>query len=101
MEDTAPSCRMIAAVLESVPSLVLCVDAASAVRFCNRVCERTTGRRRDAVLGTAVTDLGPGGRVFVHGEYWDALADVPLATGDAVRVVGVEEGMRLRVERVS
>jgi len=52
-------------------------------------------------VGTAVTDLGPGGRVFVHGEYWDALADSPLASGEPVRVVRVEEGMRLRVERAS
>lgn len=42
---------------------------------------------------------GPGGgRVLVHGEYWDADGPMGLARGEAVRVAGVE-GMRLQVER--
>lgn len=49
-------------------------------------------------IGTAITDLRPGGRVFVHGETWDAVAAAPLDSGDPVRVVGVE-GMTLRVEK--
>ncbi len=51
-------------------------------------------------LGTAVSDLTPAGKVFVHGEYWNAVADDPLASGDEVRVVAVE-GLCLRVRRVS
>ena len=50
-------------------------------------------------IGTAVTDLGPSGRVLVHGEYWDAVADAPLGEGEQVRVVQVN-GMSLQVERV-
>jgi membrane-bound serine protease (ClpP class) len=38
-----------------------------------------------------------GGKVFVHGEYWDAVSAVPLAPGTHVRVAGVD-GRRLRVE---
>ncbi|MGD8374541.1 MAG: nodulation protein NfeD [Acidobacteriota bacterium] len=49
-------------------------------------------------IGTAITDLGPAGRVFVHGEYWDAVSSDPLGVGESVRVVGVE-GLRLRVEK--
>jgi len=43
---------------------------------------------------------GPGRRVkiFVHGEYWDAEADEPLAVGDAVEVVGAD-GLRMRVRK--
>jgi membrane-bound serine protease (ClpP class) len=42
---------------------------------------------------------GPGGgRVLVHGEYWDADGPIGLARGEVVRVAGIE-GMRLRVER--
>jgi membrane-bound serine protease (ClpP class) len=37
-------------------------------------------------------------KVFVHGEYWDASAEGPLAVGDAVEVVAVD-GMRMRVRR--
>jgi len=51
-------------------------------------------------LGTAVTDLQPEGKVFVHGEYWDAVAEDPLASGAEVRVVAVE-GLNLRVRRCS
>jgi membrane-bound serine protease (ClpP class) len=28
--------------------------------------------------------------VFVHGEYWKARSDAPIARGSRVRVVGVE-----------
>ena len=38
-----------------------------------------------------------GGKVFVHGEYWDAVSAVPLAPGARVRVAGID-GSRLRVE---
>jgi membrane-bound serine protease (ClpP class) len=42
-----------------------------------------------------------GGRVFVHGEHWDALSDQPLEVGEPVEVVAVEPGLRLRVRRVA
>ena len=47
-----------------------------------------------------MTDLSPQGKVFVRGEYWDARAEDPLASGEEVRVVGVE-GLLLRVRRLS
>jgi membrane-bound serine protease (ClpP class) len=50
-------------------------------------------------LGQARTVLAPAGKVFVHGEYWDAVASSPVAEGSSVRVVGVD-GMKLRVEPV-
>lgn len=47
--------------------------------------------------GKAMTDLSPSGRVFVHGEYWDAHAGVMVPAGTSVRVVG-KEGLALIVE---
>lgn len=47
--------------------------------------------------GQARTALAPGGKVFVHGEYWDAISSAPVAEGGEVRVVGVD-GLKLRVE---
>ena len=41
--------------------------------------------------GTALTDLDPEGRVFVHGEYWNARAARPLRKGAAVRVTAVHD----------
>jgi membrane-bound serine protease (ClpP class) len=40
-------------------------------------------------VGTARSPLAPRGKVFVHGEIWDAVADEPVAAGDAVEVVAV------------
>lgn len=48
-------------------------------------------------VGEARTPLKPAGKVFVHGEYWDAESSGPVETGTQVRVVSVE-GMKLRVE---
>jgi len=41
-------------------------------------------------VGVAVTDLSPGGRVFVHSEYWNAVADEEIARGTEVEVVSVD-----------
>lgn len=48
-------------------------------------------------IGEARTALAPGGKVFIHGEYWDAVSTAPASEGDAVRVLNVD-GMKLRVE---
>jgi membrane-bound serine protease (ClpP class) len=48
-------------------------------------------------IGEARTALAPGGKVFVHGEYWDAVSATPVNKGEPVRVVTVD-GMKLRVE---
>lgn len=47
-------------------------------------------------IGVARTDLTLEGKVFVHGEWWNAIATAPVAQGARVRVVAVE-GLRLRV----
>jgi membrane-bound serine protease (ClpP class) len=52
------------------------------------------------LLGTARTEIDPRGKVFVHGEYWEARAREPIAEGARVRVVSVE-GLTLEVERVA
>src|SRR5579872_867122 len=48
-------------------------------------------------IGEARTPLAPAGKVFVHGEYWDAVSSAHVDAGREVRVVGVD-GMKLRVE---
>jgi membrane-bound serine protease (ClpP class) len=51
-------------------------------------------------IGEVKRTGGPGGRVkiFVHGEYWDADSEDPVAVGDAVEVVGAT-GLRMRVRK--
>jgi membrane-bound serine protease (ClpP class) len=47
--------------------------------------------------GVARTPIDGEGRVFVHGEIWNAVADRPVPAGSPVEVVAVE-GMVLRVQ---
>ncbi len=47
-------------------------------------------------VGTALEELAPSGRVMVHGEYWMADANAPIARGARVRVESIEN-LRLRV----
>jgi membrane-bound serine protease (ClpP class) len=48
-------------------------------------------------VGVAATDLTPDGKIFVHGEYWNAHADGTVERGARVRIRAVDE-MRLLVE---
>jgi membrane-bound serine protease (ClpP class) len=50
-------------------------------------------------IGVAETTLSPGGKVFVHGELWDAVSTVNLAAGERVVVQDVD-GLTLRVDPV-
>ena len=50
--------------------------------------------------GVAQTNLSPQGKVFVHGELWDAIASTPLSPGQLVIVRGVD-GLILQVEPVA
>jgi len=47
--------------------------------------------------GVAQTALSPQGKVFVHGELWDAISSAPLPVGQLVTVQSVD-GLTLRVE---
>ncbi len=46
--------------------------------------------------GVARSALSPKGKVFVHGEIWNAVADGAIDAGQAIEVVGVD-GLTLRV----
>ena len=51
-------------------------------------------------VGTAQTALNPAGKVFVHGELWDAVSSTPVPAGQSV-VVRSMDGFQLRVDPVS
>ena len=48
-------------------------------------------------IGTARTDLAPEGKVFVHGELWEADALEPVSVGEKVRIVEVLGTLKIRV----
>src|SRR5215471_2431259 len=51
-------------------------------------------------IGEVRGALTPDGKVFVHGEYWNAKADVEIPVGEKVKVVGYD-GMCLKVSRLT
>ena len=52
-------------------------------------------------IGEVRGKLSPKGKVFVHGEYWNAQAENEIDVGEKVKVVGYDDGMWLKVRRVS
>ncbi len=51
-------------------------------------------------IGIAETPLAPSGKVFVHGELWDAVSTANIAAGERV-VVSQVDGLTLRVDPVT
>ena len=51
-------------------------------------------------IGEVRAKLSPAGKVFVHGEYWNAQADGEIPVGEKVKVVGYD-GMCLKVSRLT
>ena len=50
--------------------------------------------------GAALTELAPEGKVFVHGEYWNAVALRPIPAGARVRVTAIDK-LKLTVEPIT
>jgi membrane-bound serine protease (ClpP class) len=51
-------------------------------------------------IGIAQTTLAPAGKVFVHGELWDAVSTVPVPAGERI-VIRQVDGLTLRVDPVA
>jgi membrane-bound serine protease (ClpP class) len=92
--------RLAVALAVSGPFAAVTVFLAT-IAFRARENKVMTGREGliDAV-GIARTPLAPGGKVFVQGEYWDAVATRPVEAGARVRVTGID-GLRLTVEPIT
>ena len=60
----------------------------------------TGGQGMVGETGIAETALSPSGKVFVHGELWDAVSVISVAAGERV-VVRQIDGLTLRVEPVA
>jgi len=50
--------------------------------------------------GTAVSEIHAAGKVYIDGEYWDAVSDEPVGKGEKVAVVEALKGFRLKVKRI-
>lgn len=50
-------------------------------------------------IGVVTTAIVPEGKVYVHGEFWNALSDQRIEVGEKVQVVGVIN-LRLKVKKI-
>jgi len=57
---------------------------------------------KEALIGGTVTALTPidsrSGRVFVEGEYWNAVSDAPIEKGEDAEIAAVE-GLTIRLRK--
>jgi membrane-bound serine protease (ClpP class) len=95
--ELRPSLRLIVPVAAGI-SLVCIFLVALVIRAQTR--RAVTGREgMVGEVGTARTDLTPSGKVFVHGELWQAESDQPVRMGERVRVVEVEKSLKIKVKK--
>jgi membrane-bound serine protease (ClpP class) len=89
--------RLSTALAVTIPFAVITTFLVSLVIKAHQQPVATGGVGLMDAAGIASTDLSPSGKVYVHGEYWDATAARPVAKGAPVRVTRVE-GLKLEVE---
>jgi membrane-bound serine protease (ClpP class) len=89
--------HLLTALAVSIPFGVITVFLMSiaAKARANKVVTGTQGLIGE--MGLAQTALSPQGKVFVHGELWDAIASANVASGQTV-IVREVDGLRLRVD---
>lgn len=51
-------------------------------------------------IGEVIEPIDGNGRVFVHGESWQACADEPITTGTKVEIIRVMAGLSLKVKAI-
>jgi membrane-bound serine protease (ClpP class) len=88
------------AVALALPFSLITVFLLTLVMRARRNKVETGGEGMVGLEGAAVTDLAPTGKIFVHGEYWDAVSASPITAGGRVRVVAIDK-LQLTVEPTS
>jgi membrane-bound serine protease (ClpP class) len=88
--------NLITALVVSVPIGVIAVFLMTLVLRAHRNRVTTGTEAMVGEIGVARTPLDPNGKVFVHGELWNATASAPISEGSRVRVERVE-GLRVLV----
>jgi membrane-bound serine protease (ClpP class) len=89
--------KLLTAIVVSVPVGVIAVFLMTLVLRAQKLRVATGTEAMVGEIGIARTPLAPNGKVFVHGELWNAVAKGEIAEGSRVRVSAVE-GLRVVVE---
>lgn len=96
--ELRPSLRFIIPVVLGFSLIVIFL-----VSLVVRAHARRSSTGREGMIGekgAARTDLAPSGKVFVHGELWEAEAEESVRAGDKVEVIEVLGGLKIRVRKV-
>jgi membrane-bound serine protease (ClpP class) len=88
------------AIALAVPFSAISVFLLSLVVRARRSKVETGGEGMIGETGAAITELALEGKVFVHGEYWDAVSLRPVPAGARVRVTAIDK-LQLTVEPVA
>ncbi len=91
------SLRLIVAIGVTIGLLALALGRLALKAQFRRVATGSEGLLDELASVSNGIDVGAPGKVRLHGEIWNAVADVRVARGDRVRVVGVN-GMTVHVE---
>src|SRR5437867_4853965 len=83
----------------TLPLSIITVLLVRLVYLSHRTKSATGGQGMIGEEGVAKTDIHTGGKVLVHGEYWNAFSQTPIPAGSRVRVKRVE-GLRIEVEQL-
>ena len=101
-QGTSPEMRLSWRVL--IPTVIMVSGffvAVAGLVFRSQISKPRTGDKGlIGEIGVVKERLEPGGKVFVHGELWNAEAAEPIEVGAKVRVIGVDQ-LVLRVEEVT
>ena len=92
--------NVITALSVSVPFAIIAVFLMTLVLRARKAHVATGQEGMVGEIGVARTPVATDGKVFVHGEIWNATAAVPISEGAKVRVRSVD-GLRVVVEPVS
>jgi membrane-bound serine protease (ClpP class) len=91
--------HLVTALAVTIPIAVITVFLLSIALRARRGKVVTGSQGLLGVIAIARTPLAPEGKVFVHGELWNAIASAEVAAGQEVRIRQVE-GLTLRVDPV-
>ncbi len=91
--------RWSTAIALAIPFSAITVLLLSLALRARRAKVETGGEGMIGEIGSAITELAPAGKVFVHGEYWDAVSIQPAAAGSRVRVTSIDK-LKLTVEPI-
>lgn len=89
--------HLLTALAVGIPVGTIAIFLATLVLRARRVHVTTGSEGMIGEIGVARTGLEPEGKVFVHGELWNAVAKAPIAAGSRVRVARVD-GLHVLVE---